>query len=88
MRLGYNITSTANLLGFRRLMELMGGAASQALTWLRHILGIFWRVWRLVAERRRRALLPAGICFRTACVNSVPAFLLGGIARLALTSGS
>ena len=61
MCLGYNLTRAANLLGFEALMGLMGGAASQAFSWLWRILGIFRRIWRLATARRRRVPLPAGI---------------------------
>jgi transposase len=61
MCLGYNLTRAANLLGFEALMGLVGGAASQALSWLRCILGTSRRIWHLAAACRRRALLPAGI---------------------------
>jgi hypothetical protein len=61
MCLGYNIARATNLLGFERLMALMEGASSHAFSWLRCTLGIFRRAWRPAAERRRRALLTAGI---------------------------
>ena len=59
--LGYNLTRAANLLGFEALMELVGGTASQALSWLRRTLGIFRRVWHPSDTRRRRVPLPAGM---------------------------
>lgn len=37
MCLGYNLTRARNLLGFGALMELMGGAASRALSWIRRV---------------------------------------------------
>ncbi|MBR3327660.1 MAG: transposase [Atopobiaceae bacterium] len=61
MCLGYNITHAANLLGFGRLMELMGGAASYALSWLGCITGKYGWAWHPAAARRRRVPLPAGI---------------------------
>lgn len=61
MCLGYNLTRAANLLGFEALMELVGGTASQALSWLRRTLGIFRRVWHPSDTRRRRVPLPAGM---------------------------
>jgi len=61
MCLGYNLTRAANLLGFEALMGLVGGAASQALSWLRCILGTSRRIWHLAAACRRRPLLHAGI---------------------------
>ena len=61
MCLGYNLTRAANLLGFEAPMGLVGGAASQALSWLRRTLGTSRRIWHLAAACRRRPLLPAGI---------------------------
>ena len=61
MCLGYNLTRAANLVGFEELMALVGGASSQALSWLRRTLGMFRRIWRLAVARPRRALLPVGV---------------------------
>ena len=61
MCLGYNLTRAANLLGFEALSELMGGAASHALSSLRRILGAFGRIRLSASTFWQWVLLPAGI---------------------------
>ena len=61
MCLGYNITRATNLLGFERLMGLMGGVASHALSWLRRILRTSLAIPRLGGEGSLRWRLAAGI---------------------------